>query len=329
MGWLQRILTRDSDGHDASSNPPTTPDGAPARREGGEPPAPQQVHHSRSLPVALAALLSLESPRALDLVPACPDNMTFFGELGCRLEIFDLYTWLCDYRTRSSRRGDSAIDAALDRLLGSEDGQEGDRAPDEDETVDLILAWDLIDYLETDEIGRLFERLQRRRGDNTRLLMIPSYRGPIPHRPRRYRVVDSEHLRCDEPRSDGRPSPGHKERRLLMSLPGYEIESAFLMQRGVQEFVFRSRGRTADRAVTATTGAEEVPTRISAPGPQIDAGSSQRRVDVDERPAGAAPSGGSGQRLQTGATRGRENARGLRSEVPAPGSGTVSGLRHR
>jgi hypothetical protein len=234
LGWIRNLLGRQTD---ASDDLQSEGLGDPAAQKASA--GPQTVHPSKALPHALQALRTLENPRVLDLGPACPDNMTFFGDLGCRLEIFDLFTWLCDYRTRSARRGDSAIDAALDRLLGTADSG---TSPSDSDAVDLILAWDLIDYLEIDEIGRLFQRLEARRGADTRLLMIPSYRGPIPHRPRRYKVVDFDHLRCDDPRSDGRPSPGHKERRLLMALTSYEIEISFLMQRGVQEFVFRSDG---------------------------------------------------------------------------------------
>ncbi len=206
-------------------------------------PAPSQprIHRSKVLSPALQSLDRQESPRVLDLGPPSPVNMDFFSGRGCALEIFDLFSWISDFRSpgrhlRQTQSG-SAIGAALDRLLG--DDEETRSSSD---AIDLILVWELFDHLELDEIGELFERLAGRTRPGTRAMTLVTYRGNLPARPRRYEVVSETELSSDDPRSAGREHRGFKEVALLDRLVDWELEKGILMQNGIQEFLFeRSR----------------------------------------------------------------------------------------
>ena len=191
------------------------------------------------LGAALSFLPRHRPARVLDLGPACGQNVTFFSQLGCRLEIFDLYSSIADFRNHgfaATTRAPSPVGAALSSFLQRTNGD------DRTGTFDLILAWDLFDYISGQEIAELFEGLRPHREQGTRLLTFVSYRGPIPARPRRYRVTDHKKLTFDEPSAGLRPSPGYKEPQLLKLLTGFEVESCYLMRHGVQEYVFVERG---------------------------------------------------------------------------------------
>ncbi len=215
-----------------------------------EPPVDVPEIATLALDTALSLLPRHRPPRVLDLGPASGPNVSFFSQFGCQLEIIDLFAALSDHRARGTAvpLGGSRIGAAVSELLErSEAGHQsgGDRIVDESASVprgyDLILAWDLLDYLEEREITELFRVLRPQRQVGTRMLALVSYRGPIPSRPRRFRVLDRTHLVIDDSAPSDRPSPVHKEPRLLKLMPGFVVESCYLMRHGIQEYLFVER----------------------------------------------------------------------------------------
>lgn len=196
------------------------------------------------LGAALSLLPRHRPARVLDLGPANGQNVTFFSRFGCQLEIFDLYSSITDYRNQgfgSTSRTPSPVHAAVDSFLERAESRE--QQPGSESSFDLILAWDLLDYISGPEIAELFRGLRPHRRAGTRLLAFVSYRGPIPGRPRRYQIADEKSLAFDEGAGASRPCPGYKEPQLLKLLPGFEVESCYLMRHGVQEYVFLERGR--------------------------------------------------------------------------------------
>lgn len=197
------------------------------------------------LGTALSLLPRHRPARVLDLGPANGQNVAFFSEHGCQLEIFDLYSSITDYRNQgfgASSRSPSPVHAAVAAFLQRAEINAKSQDPAEDEAFDLILAWDLLDYISDQEIAELFVGLKPHRKSGTRLLAFVSYRGPIPSRPRRYQIADRKHLAFDDGAANGRPSPGYKEAQLLKLLPGFVVESCYLMRHGIQEYVFIEGG---------------------------------------------------------------------------------------
>src|SRR5690242_21418170 len=122
MGLLDRLATRRSD----------TDERPPSAVAVGEP-----LFSTKALRKFLATLTSRESPVLLDLGPVVGSNVSFFGEqLGCKIFVEDIYADL----ERHIRR--NALEA-LPEFFGR-------RFPQEDGTVDGILCWDLLDYLDRD-----------------------------------------------------------------------------------------------------------------------------------------------------------------------------------
>jgi len=210
----------------------------------GKSPLPRtEEDDARTIPtLALAEALSRlprhRPPRVLDLGTASGRNVDFFSRFGCRLEIFDLRTSITEF-SLDTASSPSRVKDAIDGFLAR--SNRADRTIDDDRVesgYDLILCWDLLDYIGETEIAELFRQLLPRCGRGTRLLIFVSYRSPIPSRPRRYQIVSQDLLSYEESGSAIRTSPRFKEPKLRKLIPGLEVESCFLMRHGVQEYLF-------------------------------------------------------------------------------------------
>ena len=113
---------------------------APRRSDLGPPPAPSAVvddsaFTTKALSKFLTLLASRQSPVLIDLGPVVGSNVTYFGaELGCKIFVEDLHADL-------DRHVHEGKIEALPAFLRT-------RFPQADASVDGILCWDLIDYLD-------------------------------------------------------------------------------------------------------------------------------------------------------------------------------------
>jgi hypothetical protein len=120
MGLLDRIAPRRSDA-DPSPPPPAADD--------------DPVFATKALRKFLTSLTANASPALLDLGPVVGSNVSFFGEqLGCKIFVEDIFADL-DRHIR-----DGKLERLPDFLKG--------RFPQATGSVDGVLCWDLIDYLD-------------------------------------------------------------------------------------------------------------------------------------------------------------------------------------
>lgn len=112
------------------------------------PKGPDPVIVSKALPKFVAALSQRPSPVLLDFGPVIGANVAFFGEhLGCKLFIEDLAAEL-DRQTKAGTR---------DQLPGAL----AKHFPQEDQSVDGILCWDIFDFLEKPAAATLAREIVR------------------------------------------------------------------------------------------------------------------------------------------------------------------------
>src|SRR4029450_10901647 len=118
MGLLDRLATRKTEPD--VEHPPSADD---------------PVFATKALRKFLSCLTSRESPVLVDLGPVVGSNVSFFGEqLGCKIFVEDLFPDI-DRHVRAGTL--EALPAFLKK-----------RFPQESGSVDGILCWDLIDYLD-------------------------------------------------------------------------------------------------------------------------------------------------------------------------------------
>jgi hypothetical protein len=211
VGLFDRLAPR-------KNEPDTPPQGALAA--GDDP-----VFATKALRKFLASLTSRESPVLLDLGPVVGSNVNFFGEqLGCKILVEDIFADI-DRHVRDGKLED--LPAFLKKRFTMDDG-----------SVDGILCWDVIDYLDRPAAQELATQLTRvLRADGALLGFFGT--ASRDSRYTKFIIVDEVNLRH-------RPYPALRGRQaallnrdILRLFPGLRVSDSFLLQNNLREILFR------------------------------------------------------------------------------------------
>jgi hypothetical protein len=194
----------------------------------GSPPAdPIRRPGNRSL--ALEALLDglhpESRPAVLDLGPPVAGNVKFLAALSCRVRVADLLRALSSESPENRRP--EAMGALYERLLPFAPG----------ERFDVLLAWDVFDYMRPDQVASLMTRLTPACGPDTLALVLASTRRQIPAAPLRHRILDRENLAAEGRVEPVRECPRYTQTALARMMPGFKVRRSFLLRNGIQEYL--------------------------------------------------------------------------------------------
>ena len=189
-----------------------------------------QTHHSLALKHALRRFRALGGSRVLDLGPAIGRNVQFLSGFISKLYIADLYG------TIWKQAGKSGMDGVkLDRILSR------DLPPTTQSPIDLIMVWDLLNYLDREQVTTLGRHLAGLCRRDSLVLALLSTQPTIPELPGRYLMLDPETLRYENTSKRERRAPGYKEPDLEKLMPAFEVETSYLLRSGIQEYVLTTR----------------------------------------------------------------------------------------
>ena len=114
--------------------------------------------------------------------------------------------------------------------------------PTDHETVDMILCWNLFNYLSTDQIGIVVTELARRCRPGTRLHALIEYSArTMPAHPQSFSPASSGLLVADVVSGPQVAAPRYSARDLEKCMPGFAHERTMLLGNGMQEYLFRHR----------------------------------------------------------------------------------------
>jgi len=197
-----------------------------ARAPGLSAAADDPIFGTKALRKFLSSLTSRESPVLLDLGPVVGSNVSFFGEqLGCKILVEDIYAEL-ERHLRLDKM--DALPACLAR-----------RFPQRDGSVDGILCWDIIDYLDRPSAQALAEQLTRVLRPEGALL---GFFGTAQARDAHY----TKYIICDEMNLKYRPYPAARGRQTILLnrdiirlFGGLRVSDSFLLLNNMREILFR------------------------------------------------------------------------------------------
>jgi hypothetical protein len=210
LGLLDRLAPRQKD-----------PDSSPAPDRADNP-----VYSTKALRKFLTTLTSQESPTLLDLGPVVGSNVSFFGEqLGCKIFVEDIY-------------------ADIDRHVRADQVEQlptflTKRFTRPDASVDGVLCWDVIDFMDKASSHALAEQLTRLLRPDGALLAFFGTTQAKDTRYTKYIVVDEVNLKHrGYAAARGRQSI-LLNRDIIRLFPGLRVSESFLLQNNLREILFR------------------------------------------------------------------------------------------
>jgi hypothetical protein len=188
--------------------------------------AVEPAHPTKALQKFLTCLQGREKPVLVDLGPVVGANVTFFGEqLGCRIRVEDLASDIDAHVKRGA-------EAELSKFLATRFTQ----APG---SVDGVLCWDVIDYLDRAAAQTLASVVGRMLRPEGALLGFFSTAEAQERFYTKYVVVDHQTLRYRT-----YPASRPRQRALLNGdiirlFKDLRVSDSFLMKTKVREMLFR------------------------------------------------------------------------------------------
>lgn len=199
------------------------------------PPATAGLHHGNPsvhapLFSSLIEQLATAGRRVvLDLGRARTETISLLGRFPCRLEIADL--------TDELESLSLVEDASPETLRERAESLLPQRRPD---ATDLILCWDILNYLPPPAIEALASRLAVRGLPGTVAHALIGYRDALmPARPAGFFPLDERHLAQPSPAPSVRPAPRYTPDTLTRCMSAFSMERAVLLSNGMQEILFR------------------------------------------------------------------------------------------
>jgi len=198
-------------------------------------PGDAAAHPTRALARFLSSLTARSQPLLLDLGPVIGTNVTFFGEeLGCKILVENLFKDI-DRHVAESTLED--LPAFFER-----------RFPQEDGSVDGILCWDVLDYVDRPAAQVLARHLVRMLRPEGALLAQFGTAEPVETSGptyTRYVVVDRQTMQYRPyaaPRGKRRPLANRDIQRMFEPL---RISEQFLLKNNLREVLFRKAAAPA------------------------------------------------------------------------------------
>ena len=180
----------------------------------------------------LKVLLSRFAPdvphRILDLGSVNSANVEFFSRFSCRLQIVDLLGTAAPGAASASHAAEPA--QALRQAL-----PEGRRA------FDVVLAWDVLNYLDPERIRALTTILLELTASGAQMLAFLFTGKEIPALPLVFKIVDEETLRYEERTTATKAGPRYPPAEVERMAAGFSVARSVLMRHGVQEYLFVRR----------------------------------------------------------------------------------------
>jgi hypothetical protein len=190
-------------------------------------PSPHEPAYStKALARFLKVLQSRQNPALIDLGPVVGSNVNFFGEqLGCRIRVEDIAADI-------DRHVKAGTLSELPKFFQT-------RFPQEAESVDGILCWDLFDFLDRPAAQALATALTRLLRPDGALLGFFSTAEGRSQVYTKYIVVDNSNLRY---RTYAASRPRQKNllnRDIIKMFESLRVAESFLMKNNVREILFR------------------------------------------------------------------------------------------
>jgi hypothetical protein len=177
---------------------------------------------------ALFELLAIDRKyNILDLGEAIGANVEFLSRFASKVRVENLFETLGS--SKFFGLDEELVDASLvGRILTIPEG----------ERFDVVLSWDLVNYFTPAELRALIRYLEIYCAPGAFFFAMGSTAKEIPATPTKFTLIDSEMLLYTSGSADVRPCPRYAPRDLSLLMSGFRVQSSYMLQNGMQEYVF-------------------------------------------------------------------------------------------
>jgi hypothetical protein len=189
-------------------------------------PAEEPLYATKALRKLLATLGGRDTPSLIDLGPVIGSNVSFFGEqMGCKIYIEDIYSELERHLAAGAME---ELPAFLSRRFCQPDG-----------SIDGIICWDLIDYLDRRSAQALADQLTRVLRPEGALLGFFSNTQPRDRTYTKYVIADDTNLKHRTYAATRGRQSVLMNRDVIRLFSGLRVSDSFLMMNNIREILFR------------------------------------------------------------------------------------------
>ena len=188
---------------------------------------PVDIHRSPILKLLSKMLIEDRKFEILDIGPALKENVNFFSQFRCKLHIDDFYSSFRDFDFFAPA-DECSPEHLFSYLLPF----------DSSVRFDMILLWDILNYMKPEEIGHLFGYLRRFSRPGTVVFAMINTRREIPEVPTSFRIEDNERIHYDFNSSIMKSCPRYEVPTLEKQLGDYNITNSYLLRNGFKEYLF-------------------------------------------------------------------------------------------
>jgi hypothetical protein len=183
------------------------------------------IHRSPGITAIYNELKFSTRNNVLDLGSSSHSSFQFFSQLSCHIHFETLDAFLADGGEVCASA--ESLQAGLSEYLST--------FP-QDKKFDIILAWDIFNYLDGETLRWLVTRLNQHCRANTLLHTIKYVGRKLPAAPRHYQILDQYHVKisCDNLLCS-RPFANIDTNKTLKSMPDYVVEQTFMRHEGMAQ----------------------------------------------------------------------------------------------
>jgi hypothetical protein len=183
------------------------------------------VQTSLGLKALCQKLEGVSSLKVLELGPARSANIEFWSRYGSFIFIADLRASLpLPFLAEDRQFPESEWDRILDLPKGR--------------FFDVILAWDLLNYIELSTLPSLISYLSRFCRPGTILFLLIFDQPQMPEKITVYRIVDEQHISYENGSVCKCACPRHQPRALTKLLSQFQASDSFRLKNGIMEYLF-------------------------------------------------------------------------------------------
>lgn len=203
------------------------------------------VHNSLGLQALCQTFAEGAPCDILELGPARSDSVRFWSRFQPSIYVADLRSIL-PLPALPAQDEPELSPRDWERLLDLPAGR----------TFNVILAWDLFNYMELADISGLMGRLRPYCRSGAVLFTLIMDQKQMPEDITVYRIVDEAHLAYEHGGSAMRDCPRHQPRAIAGIMAGFRTANSFRLRNGIVEYLFAYEGEESSMDRGESVGSE-------------------------------------------------------------------------